>query len=127
MNSFFIPALGGQIYAMAGMQTQLNLLADEPGAFVGRNTQYSGDGFADQQFVAIAMSSENFEAWVRKVRESGKALDDVAYADLAKPSIGHPVAYYSNVPPGFFDKIVLKYECGPACAQASERTDAGSE
>ena len=26
MNSFFIPTLGGQIYAMAGMQTQLNLL-----------------------------------------------------------------------------------------------------
>ncbi|MCP4406393.1 MAG: ubiquinol oxidase subunit II, partial [Gammaproteobacteria bacterium] len=44
MNSFFIPALGGQIYAMAGMQTQLHLLADEPGRFVGKNMQYSGDG-----------------------------------------------------------------------------------
>ena len=32
MNSFFIPALGGQIYAMAGMQTRLQLLADAPGA-----------------------------------------------------------------------------------------------
>ena len=56
MNSFLIPALGGQIYAMAGMQTRLNLLADEPGRFAGRNMQYSGDGFANQQFEAIAMS-----------------------------------------------------------------------
>ena len=28
MNSFFIPALGGQIYAMAGMQTKLHLIAN---------------------------------------------------------------------------------------------------
>ena len=48
MNSLLIPALGGQIYAMAGMETRLHLLADEPGRFVGRNMQYSGDGFADQ-------------------------------------------------------------------------------
>jgi hypothetical protein len=27
MNSFFIPRLGSQIYAMAGMQTQLHLIA----------------------------------------------------------------------------------------------------
>src|ERR1700712_5606241 len=31
MNSFFIPQLGGQIYAMAGMQTKLHLIADEAG------------------------------------------------------------------------------------------------
>ncbi|MGD9026424.1 MAG: cytochrome ubiquinol oxidase subunit II, partial [Methyloceanibacter sp.] len=39
MNSLVIPALGGQIYAMAGMQTRLNLLADEEGTFWGRNVQ----------------------------------------------------------------------------------------
>lgn len=33
MNSFFIPQLGGQIYAMAGMQTQLHLIANEPGTY----------------------------------------------------------------------------------------------
>src|ERR1700739_1369051 len=35
MNSFFIPQLGGQIYAMAGMQTRLHLLAEEPGDYAG--------------------------------------------------------------------------------------------
>jgi len=39
MSSFYIPALGGQIYAMAGMETRLHLLADAPGTFTGRNTQ----------------------------------------------------------------------------------------
>ena len=34
MNSFFIPGLGGQIYAMAGMRTELNLLAYDPGEFL---------------------------------------------------------------------------------------------
>jgi cytochrome o ubiquinol oxidase subunit 2 len=29
MNSFFIPGLGGQIYAMAGMTTKLHLIANE--------------------------------------------------------------------------------------------------
>ena len=33
MNVFFIPQLGSQIYAMAGMQTQVNLIADAPGTY----------------------------------------------------------------------------------------------
>src|SRR5258707_7664185 len=48
MNSFYIPALGGQIYAMAGMQTRLPLLADAPGRVPGRNLQYRGSGFRDR-------------------------------------------------------------------------------
>ena len=35
MNAFFIPQLGSQIYAMAGMQTQLHLLASEAGTYQG--------------------------------------------------------------------------------------------
>lgn len=37
MNSFMIPALGGQIYAMAGMRTRISLLAEREGVFAGRN------------------------------------------------------------------------------------------
>lgn len=109
MNSFFLPALGGQIYAMAGMQTQLNLMAVSPGRFRGRNTQYSGDGFADQHFDAIAMSQEDFDAWVEKVRREGKTLDDGSYAELAKPSIAAPVSYFSQVTPDLFGRIIRKY------------------
>lgn len=112
MNSFFIPGLGGQIYAMAGMQTQLNLLAAEPGRFLGRNTQYSGAGFPEQHFEAIAMSNGDFDAWVEKVRRSSERLDAAAYEKLAKPSIAHPVAYYAAVEPDLFHRIITKYDSG---------------
>jgi cytochrome o ubiquinol oxidase subunit 2 len=110
MNSFYIPALAGQIYAMAGMQTRLNLSASEPGRFVGRNTQYSGRGFSDQHFIAIAKTPAEFENWVTQVRQSPQKLDAATYAALAKPSAAHPVTYYSGVEPGLFDAIIRKYD-----------------
>ena len=112
MNSLVIPALGSQIYAMAGMQTRLNLLADSEGEFWGRNVQYSGKGFADQQFRTIATSQDEFDAWVKKVKATGKALDKETYDALAKPSEKVPVTYYSGVEPGLFDKIIAKYSHG---------------
>lgn len=110
MNSFFIPALGGQIYAMAGMQTRLNLRADEPGRFIGRNTQYSGRGFPDQHFAAVAMTPADFGAWIAKAKQSPMKLDAAAYAALAKPSTKHPVTQYSAFEPGLFERIVRGYD-----------------
>ena len=113
MNSFVIPALGGQIYAMAGMQTRLHLLADKPGRFMGRNVQYSGRGFADQQFDAIATASPaEFDAWVAKVKTSPDVLDAEAYERLAKPSAKVPVTYYAKVATNLFDAIVAKWHHG---------------
>ena len=115
MNSLLIPALGGQIYAMAGMETRLHLLADEPGRFAGRNMQYSGDGFANQNFEAIAMSDDDFEAWVAKARQSAGRLDAAAYEQLAKPSELHPVTYYAGFEPDLFARIIATYApAGPA-------------
>ncbi len=48
MQSFMVPALAGQIYAMPGMITDLNLQADAEGVMLGANSQYNGEGFADQ-------------------------------------------------------------------------------
>ena len=116
MNSFVIPALGGQIYAMAGMQTRLHLLANAPGQFRGRNTQYSGAGFSDQHFEAFATSPEDFDAWVAKVRQSPEKLDSATYRALAAPTRGHPVTYYSAVEPNLFETIIAKYSHGRAHA-----------
>jgi cytochrome o ubiquinol oxidase subunit 2 len=109
MNSFLVPALGGQIYAMAGMESRLHLLADEPGRFAGRNMQYSGDGFANQYFDAIATSDEDFEAWVAKARQSPEQLNAAAYEELARPSELHPVTYYAGFEPDLFARIIAKY------------------
>ena len=109
MNSFYIPGLGGQIYTMAGMQTQLNLLADRPAKLVGRNTQYSGTGFPEQHFPVYATTEANFATWVARVKRSSKTLDAATYAALAKPSGNVPVTYYSTYETDLFDKIIQKY------------------
>ncbi|AWA47572.1 MULTISPECIES: ubiquinol oxidase subunit II [Acinetobacter] len=68
MNSFFIPQLGGQIYAMAGMQTHLHLLADEPGVFRGFSANYSGYGFSQMRFKAHSVTEPEFAQWVEAVK-----------------------------------------------------------
>jgi cytochrome o ubiquinol oxidase subunit 2 len=126
MNAFFIPQLGSQIYAMAGMKTQLNLIASEPGNYAGLSSNYSGAGFSDMHFTAIATSQQGFEDWIKKAKASPVNLDDQAYHALTQPSIKVPVAYYGNVKPGMFDSIVNQYmgdmqmdKIGTAPAQAS--------
>ena len=68
MNSFFIPALSGQIYAMAGMQTHLNVLADEPGVFRGFSSNYSGYGLSQMRFKAHAVTDAQFAEWISAVQ-----------------------------------------------------------
>ncbi len=109
MNSFYVPGLGGQIYTMAGMQTRLNLLADRPARFVGRNTQYSGTGFPDQHFAVSSVTAADFNNWVAQVKQSPHTLDAPTYAALAKPSTNFPVTYYAAYEANLFDKIIQNY------------------
>src|SRR5262249_32988665 len=106
MNSFFIPQLGSQIYAMGGMATHLNLMADTPGEYTGISAMYSGDGFSDMWFIAKAVSAADFEAWVAKVRGAGPVLDQGAYAALAKPSKAVPPTTYGSVEDKLFEHII---------------------
>ena len=112
MNSFYVPALAGQIYAMAGMQTRLQMLADTPGRFVGRNTQDSGGGFSDQHFEVLAMNQADFDGWVARARQAPARLDAPAYARLAERSRRNPVTFYAAVEPGLFESIIGRYN-GP--------------
>ncbi|PVB59550.1 ubiquinol oxidase subunit II [Labrenzia sp. 011] len=122
MNSLMIPALGGQIYAMAGMRSELNLLADGPGVFMGRNTMYSGDGFSDQHFKAHALDESAFADWKEKVAAAPDVLDAKAYLELHKQSVANPVSYYSSTEAKLFDIILRKYApiMGPYESEAAE-------
>jgi cytochrome o ubiquinol oxidase subunit II len=121
MNSFYVPQLAGQIYAMAGMQTRLQMLADAPGKFVGRNSQYSGGGFSDQFFEVIATTPADFDAWVAKARQAAARLDAQTYPALAAKSRGHAITYYSAVEPGLYDSIIAKYTHGGHAQHAPAR------
>jgi cytochrome o ubiquinol oxidase subunit II len=109
MNSFYVPQLAGQIYAMAGMQTRLQMLADQPGKFVGRNSQYSGGGYSDQHFEVLSLSQVDFDAWVARARQATARLDAATYGALAAKSRNNPVAYYTSVEPGLYESIIAKY------------------
>lgn len=110
MNSFFIPGLGGQIYAMAGMQTKLHLIANKNAELDGISANYSGAGFTGMKFKAIATSQAEFDAWVSEVKASPKQLDTAEYEALTKPSQNNPVELYSSVKPNLFQTIIDKYE-----------------
>jgi cytochrome o ubiquinol oxidase subunit II len=112
LTSFFIPQLGSQIYAMAGRQSRLHLLADEPGTYAGHNQQFSGRGYADMHFKAMAVSRKQFDAWVQNTRESPDKLDLDRYEELEKPDVDTPVTHFSSVKPGLFDQVIHKYQVG---------------
>lgn len=109
MNSFFIPQLGSQVYAMAGMQTQLHLIADTPGVYHGLSAAYSGAGFSDMKFETRAMQRAEFDKWIQDAARTPKKLNTAAYLALEKPSIKEPPALYASVEPGLFAGIVNKY------------------
>lgn len=106
MNSFFIPALAGQIYAMPNMETTLHAVINRPGDYEGFSANYSGAGFNGMKFRFLGMSSADFERWVQKAKESGQELTRPGYIELERPSERDPVRRYGAVAPDLFDAVV---------------------
>jgi cytochrome o ubiquinol oxidase subunit II len=109
MNSFWIPHLGGQLYAMTGHSNRLNLMADTPGDFAGQAAEINGEGFAGMKFIAQAVPGNSFEDWVQGMKAPSKKLDSAEYKKLLAPSENNPPAFYSSVEPNLYDKVLLKY------------------
>jgi cytochrome o ubiquinol oxidase subunit 2 len=109
MNSFWVPQLSGQIYAMPGMDTQLHLMASRTGSFYGSPANIAGSGFARMNFTAKSVSSSDFNQWVHSAQNSSKHMDTSTYNILSQPSDNNPVVQYSQVPDGLFTSIVSKY------------------
>lgn len=109
MNSFWIPSLGGQIYAMPGMETQLYLIANETGDFRGSSANLSGVGFAGMHFTARASSDEDYLEWISKAKESATGLDLQTYNELVAPSENVPPMLFGLKDQTLFDYIVMKY------------------
>ncbi len=109
MSSFWIPHLGGQLYAMTGHVNRLNLMAEEPGDYPGRSAEITGAGFADMKFIARASSKADFEQWVRNIKLSSDTLDATEYKKLLSPSENNPATLYSKAEPDLFDNLLLKY------------------
>lgn len=106
MNSFYIPALAGQIYAMPGMQTTLHAVMNAPGEYTGFSANYSGEGFSGMRFRFKGLDDAGFARWVDEARASGAALGREDYLALEKPSASEPVRRYASVAPGLYHAIL---------------------
>jgi cytochrome aa3-600 menaquinol oxidase subunit 2 len=87
ITSFWIPQLGGQKYAMSDMVTTLNLVADVPGEYMGRNANFSGKGFAENTFNVKAVAESDFDEWVKDVKQTANPLTKEKFTELLEP--GH--------------------------------------
>jgi len=106
MNSFYVPALAGQIYAMPGMETKLHAVFNKPGTFTGFSANFSGAGFSHMRFATRSVTGDAFNAWVAGVKKTGSDLDRATYLELDKPSEKVPVIHYASVSPDLFDAVV---------------------
>lgn len=109
MNSFWIPHLSGQIYAMPAMQTQLNLIADRTGDFRGSSANLSGEGFSGMHFIARASSEEDYRKWIDGAKASTTTLTTDVYHTLAAPSPRHKPELFRLGDRSLFRQIIMKY------------------
>lgn len=107
-NVFFVPRLGSQIYAMNGMDTQLNLEADKTGDYPGLSAHFSGDGFSGMAFDVLAVPKAQFTGWIASTQQQGPELDNVHYRELLKQSQNVKPYTYRTVQAGLFDAIVTQ-------------------
>jgi cytochrome o ubiquinol oxidase subunit 2 len=126
MNSFFIPSLAGQIYAMPGMETKLHAVMNQPGVYDGFSANYSGAGFSGMRFKFHGMSPADFDRWVQGVKAGNTALTRADYLQLEKPSERERVRRYANVAPDLFGAILNRcVDSAKMCMDQMMAIDAG--
>jgi cytochrome o ubiquinol oxidase subunit 2 len=106
MNSFFVPALAGQIYAMPGMETKLHAVINQAGDYEGFSANYSGAGFSHMRFTFKGLDGAGFEQWVAGVRGTAATLGREEYLKLEQPSAREPVRHYGQTMAGLYDAIL---------------------
>ncbi len=109
MNSFWIPELGGQIYAMSGMSMALHLQADEPGTYFGTAANFTGEHFENMNFQVHATSDAEYEQWIEEAKSSPNTITDESYEEMSKPTEKEEPTLYSSFPEGIYERIVTKY------------------
>jgi len=109
MNSFWIPELSGQIYTMAGMVTNLHVVADKEGTFAGSAAEINGRGFSGMQFQVQSVSKNIFDSWVGSIQKSGTRLSQTEYSKLAEPSENNPKTFFSSYDKNVYNNIVTKF------------------
>lgn len=106
MNSFYVPALAGQIYAMPAMESKLHAVINKAGSYEGFSANYSGAGFSWMRFRFLGLGDNDFDKWVADNKAKGQTLDRAEYLRLEKPSEREAVRRYAVVTDDLFDAVV---------------------
>ena len=116
MNSFYIPALAGQIYAMVGMDTQLHAVINKPGKFSGMSANYSGAGFSGMHFTFYGRSEAEFAQWIAAIKQDKARLGRSDYLTLAQPTSNEPVRHYGSIDTSLYGAVLnMCVEPGKTC------------
>jgi len=125
MNSFFIPALAGQVYAMPGMQTKLHAVINKPGVFEGFSANYSGAGFSGMHFDFKGLANGDFDKWIADAKTATATLGRSEYLELERPSENVPVKKFGTVDPELYNLILnMCVEPGKMCMNEMSAIDA---
>ena len=65
IHSFWVPSLNGKKDAVPGRIHLLRMEADEPGIYAGQCAEFCGLSHANMRMEVIALSKEDFAAWVQ--------------------------------------------------------------
>ena len=106
MNSFYVPALAGMIYAMPGMETKLHAVINKAGVYEGLSANYSGGGFSKMRFKFHGLSNADFDQWVANNKQSPQMLDRSLYLKLEQPSENESVQRFGRVDPVLYEAII---------------------
>jgi cytochrome o ubiquinol oxidase subunit II len=125
MNSLYIPALAGQIYAMPGMETKLHAVINKAGTYEGFSANYSGAGFSGMRFAFRALDEAGFDKWVANVRAVGGSLGRERYLELERPSENEPVRTFGTVDNTLYKAILnMCVQPGKMCMDEMAAIDA---
>ncbi|QPC94712.1 ubiquinol oxidase subunit II [Mesorhizobium sp. INR15] len=125
MNSFYIPALAGQIYAMPGMETKLHAVINKTGDYEGFSANYSGAGFSGMRFGFHGLTDADFQTWIAKAKDAGGKLNRSVYLELERPSENQPVSRYAAVDADLYKAVLnMCVERGKMCMSEMSQIDA---
>ncbi|WFU40813.1 ubiquinol oxidase subunit II [Bradyrhizobium sp. CB82] len=125
MNSFYIPALAGQIYAMPGMETKLHAVVNHAGTYKGFSANYSGAGFSGMHFAFHGLDDKGFGEWIAKAKAAGGTLGRSEYLQLEKPTQNEPVRRFASIDADLYRLILnMCVEPGKMCMSEMMAIDA---
>ena len=109
MNTFWVPALAGQVYTMSGMTMELSLMADNEGEYRGMTSNISGEGYADLTFVVNSLNDADFAMWKEQSINSSYTLDWTSYPDVSGLEERTDETTYALTDKQLYDRVVNKY------------------